>query len=56
MDVMRLGTAVSDELIAHEERKRQVREPAAVQVAELAMAVPELRAAKPMSSCRHARP
>jgi hypothetical protein len=48
MDVMRFGTSVSDEFVADEERERQVRQTAAMQMAELAMSVSELGAAKPM--------
>ena len=56
MDVMRLGPAGGDEIVAHEQGKREVGQPIAVQMAQLATAVPELRPAKPVAANGHAGP
>src|SRR5215510_15140034 len=56
MNVMRLRAASADELVAHEERERQIREPAAMQMAELAMSTAKLGAAESMTPGRDARP
>ena len=53
---MRLRAAVGHELVAHEERERQVRQPAAVQMSELAAPASKLGAAEPMPASGHAGP
>ena len=53
---MRLRSAGRDELLAHEQRKRQVGETTAVDVPELTPAASEFGAAEPMPADRHARP
>jgi hypothetical protein len=56
MNVMRLCTTVADELVANEERERQVRQTTAVQVSEFAMAAAKLGAAESMPPDGHTRP
>ena len=53
---MRLRPALRDELLAYPDRKRQVREMMAVEVAELPPADEELDAAEPVRRDRHACP
>ena len=53
---MRLRLALRDELLAHADRKRQVREMMAVEVTELPAADEELDAAESVRRHRHAIP
>jgi hypothetical protein len=46
MDVMGLDATRGDEIVPHEKRERQVREPVLVQVAELASAEAKFSAAE----------
>src|SRR6185369_71905 len=56
MNVVRLRPASHDQVVAHEQRERQIREPVPVQVTELAASMSKLRSAKSMTADRHARP
>src|SRR5688572_8962716 len=56
MHVVRLGLPRRHELLADEQRKRQIDQLVAVHVSELATAVAKLDAAEPVRSGRHARP
>ena len=53
---MRLGSAGSDELVANQQRKRQVDEAVAVNVAKLAPSKREFGAAEPVPSSGDSRP
>src|SRR5437867_992317 len=54
--VMRFGATCRDELLADEQWKRQIRQPVAVQMSQLAPSEPKLNPAKSVRSGRHARP
>jgi hypothetical protein len=54
--VVRLRSAALDQILAHEQRERQVREPAVMEMAELAVPEPELGAAEPVPPRRDAGP
>jgi hypothetical protein len=56
MHVMRFRTAGGHEFVTYEQRERQVRQPAAVQMPELAAPASKLGAAEPMPARGHARP
>jgi hypothetical protein len=56
MHVMRLRTAVADEFVSDEQRERQIRQAAAVQMSELAMAASKLGTAESMPALRHTGP
>src|SRR2546427_8194917 len=54
--VMRLGATCRDELLADEQWKREIRQPVAVQMSQLAPSEPKLNSAKSVRAGRHARP
>jgi hypothetical protein len=56
MHMMRFCAALADELVADQQRKRKVREAAAMQVTELAMPASKLGAAESMPALRHSGP
>jgi hypothetical protein len=56
MKVMRFRPPGRDELVSHEKRKREIRQPALVQVPELTAAVPKFSAVESMAAGRDTWP
>jgi|SRR6516164_6881078 len=56
IDVMGLSAPLRDEVVTHQQRERQVRQPATVEVPKFSMTDAELGSTEPVPGRRDARP